>query len=142
MFDKSKFESVEADGVVTLTYTDPDVYKNSTEIPFKTLKEVEKYREAFALAATDTAVEEATKILESNQDANKVQVVYPFTTSARGNITVDIDRSKEIRIPATGEKEHMSSIKVIVKDPYVKVSKSHIRELSAGLTEKFIKAGK
>lgn len=135
MFDKSKLKKEVLDKQVVYTYEDKDVYKNSTEITAKTLKAVEDYRNEYLEKATDFAKEEAESEMKKNKKIEKAVFNFPFSTSARGELTVNVDRSKTYPGMNGSEPTTKSKITVVVKDPYNKVSKKHIKSLEEELTK-------
>ncbi len=135
MFDKSKFESTTVDGVLTLKYSDEEAFKNGTEIPFKTLKEVSEYQHEYIEKATELAANEAKDAMEKDDKINKVIVNYPYSTSKRGAIDVAVDRSKTFKSMTGGEDIVKSTVRVAVQDPITKVSKSRVKELESDLTK-------
>lgn len=138
MFDKSKFETTTVDGISTIQYTDKDVYKNSTEITAKVLKEVADYNNKFATEFTQVAKDVAQEHMEKQKDVNRVIVSTPYSMSARGSIDVTMDRMKEFTSPLDGTVSKSSTLTVRVTDPFVKVSKTKIKELKAEMTAKLI----
>ena len=134
MFDKAKFETVTVDNVSTIQYTDKDVYKNGTEITAKVLKEVADYNSKFATEFTQVAKEVAQDHLVANKDVKRVVVSTPYSMSARGSIDVTIDKEKTFTNPMDKSTSVSSNITVRVTDPFVKVSKSKVKELKAELT--------
>lgn len=139
IFDKSNFEVTTENGLSVFAYKDKDVYTKNSPVPQKVLKEVAKYNETYANEAAELAISIAKDHMKKNSNVEKTIVEVPYSPSARGNIITTIDRSKEVRLPNTGEVEQRSAIKVIVKDPAVKISKSKIREASKELTSVLVK---
>lgn len=135
MFDSSKFESNKIGSVLTLKYTDKDAFKNGTDIPFKTLKEVANYQSSYLKEATELAASEAKKQLEKDKSLEKVTFEFPYTVSANGGININVDRSKTFPGINGGDPVTKSKITVVTKDPVNKVSKARIRELEADLTK-------
>lgn len=138
IFKKSDFSVETSNGVSTISYKDADAYKNGTQIPFKTLKEVDDYREQYVKEATEVAAEVAKDHMAKHKNVNKAIVDFGFGVSKRGKIFVGVDREKEVKIPKTGETKKSSRIRVIVKDPKASFSKSRLRELSGELTKALI----
>ena len=138
-FDKSKLKSQKTGDVITLTYEDENAYKNGTDIPFKTLKEVDDYRADYLKAVTAFSAEEAKETLKKDKTASKVIVQFPYTSFKRGEANIIVDRSKTF--PGIGDRESVtkSKITVVVKDPLNKVPKSTIHSLEADLTAILVK---
>ena len=122
MFDKSNFKSTKVDGVLSVVYDDKDAYKNGTDIPLKTLKEVAEYNSKYTYEATSAAVDYAKDQMKKDKDITKVNVQYPFATHAKSGVTVVIDREKTFHNPQNGE--DITSVKV--KDVSVNISKPKI----------------
>lgn len=139
MFDKSKFESTEVNGVVNLTYNDENVFKNGTDIPFKTMKEIDDYRAQYLDNATHLAAQQAEEIMKKNGKINKVTVSFPYTTSKRGTVDISVDRSKTFQGMNGSDPVTKSKVTVVVTDPVNKVSKSRIKELETDLTKVLLK---
>lgn len=139
MFDKSKFEKTEVGGTVNLTYKDEDAFKNGTEIPFKTMKEVEAYKAEYLEKATEIAVAESKAIMEKNSKINKVIVNFPYTTSKRGSVDISVDRSKTYPGMNGSDPVTKSKVTALVTDPINKVSKSRIKEFETELTKVLLK---
>lgn len=138
MFDKSKLTKEVLDKQVVYTYEDKDVFKNGTEITAKTLKAVEDYRNEYLEKATDFAKAEAESEMKKNKKIEKAVFNFPFSTSARGELNINVDRSKTYPGMNGSDPVTKSKITVVVKDPYNKVSKKHIRELEDELTQKLL----
>lgn len=141
MFDNKKFKATKVDGVMSVVYEDENAYKNGTEIPFKTLKEVAAYQSQYVLDATTAAVDYAKKEMKKDKSIDKVNVEFPYSVSKHGKVTVDIDREKQYRNTLKGDGEIISkpAISVKVKDPSQKVSKPKISAMVDDLIETFSK---
>ena len=139
MFNKKEFEQNEVNGVLSMTCTNEDVFKNGTDIPFKTIKEVDAYRAKYLEEATEFATKEAKSIMESNNKINKVIVTVPFSSSKRGTVDISVDRSKTFQGMNGSDPVTKSKVTVVVTDPINKVSKSRIKELETELTKVLIK---
>lgn len=135
MFDKSKLQKEVLDKQVVYTYEDKDVFKNGTDITAKTLKAVEDYRNEYLEKATDFAKAEAESEMKKNKKIEKAVFNFPFSTSARGELNINIDRSKTYPGMNGSEPVTKSKITVVVKDPYNKVSKKHVKDLEDELTK-------
>lgn len=135
MFDKSKLKKEILDKQLVYTYEDDDAYKKGSEISAKTLKAVEDYRNEYLEKAVDLVAAEAEKEMKKNSSIEKVVAQFPFTTSQRGVLNINVDRSKTFQGVGDAEPVTKSKISVFVKDPFNKVSKKHIRELEDGLTK-------
>lgn len=143
IFDKSKFEQTEVDGVVNLSYTDEDAYKHGskefTTLSFTDLKNADNYRNKYIEEATELAAQEGKRIMEKNKKVDKVIVTVPFSTSKRGSIDISVDRSKTFQGMKGGDPVTKSKITTVVHDPISKVSKSKIKELESELTAVLVK---
>ena len=135
MFDKSKLTKEVLDKQIVYTYEDKDVFKNGTDISAKTLKAVEDYRNEYLEKATDFAKVEAEAEMQKNKKIEKAVFNFPFSTSARGELNINIDRSKTYPGMNGGDPVTKSKITVVVKDPYNKVSKKYIKDLEDELTK-------
>jgi hypothetical protein len=135
MFDKSKLTKEVLDKQIVYTYEDKDVFKNGTDISAKTLKAVEDYRNEYLEKATDFAKVEAEAEMKKNKKIEKAVFNFPFSTSARGELNINIDRSKTYPGMNGGDPVTKSKITVVVKDPYNKVSKKYIKDLEDELTK-------
>ena len=138
-FDKSKIKTTKANGVITLTYEDDDVYKNGTDITFKALKEADSYRSEYLKKATEFAAEQAKSELKRDKTIEKVIVNSPYTTSARGQASVIVDRSKTFKGIGDNPDVTKSKVTIAVKDPLNKVSKPTIAALEKELTALLLK---
>lgn len=135
MFDKSKLTKEVLDKQVVYTYEDKDAFKNGTDITAKTLKAVEDYRNEYLEKATDFAKAEAESEMKKNKKIEKAVFNFPFTTSAHGKLNINIDRSKTYPGMNGSDPVTKSKITVVVKDPYNKISKKHVRDLEGELTK-------
>lgn len=135
MFDKSKLESVVVDGALSLTYKDADAYKNGTEIPFSTLKEVEEYQHQYVDKATEFIVAEAKAAMEKDSSIHKVIATMPYSSSKRGSASIIVDRSKTF--PGINGTDPVTKSKITVKvnAPQFKISGSKIRDMEDDLTK-------
>lgn len=140
MFDPKQLDLTKEGSTAVLNYTDKNVYKNGTDIPFKTLKEVADYNSDYVTKATEFSVEEAKKVLEKDKTIDMVTIKIPYTVSSRGAINTLVEREKTVRIPGKdGGEKKKTAIKVIVSNPIDKFSKPRLHELEAALTAKFVK---
>lgn len=144
-FDKSNLKSTKVGNVVTLQYTDENVFKNGTDISFKTLKEVDDYKSQYIEQATEFAAKHAKDLMLKDKNTEKVIFEIPFSTSKRGELNVSVDRSKTYpgmydsktnkQLPPTTK----SKITVTVKEPTLKVNKNNVKALEAELTSALVK---
>lgn len=140
MFDPKQLDLTKEGSTAVLNYKDENVYKNGTDIPFKTLKEVADYNSNYLSQATEFSVAEAKKVLEKDKTIDVVDIKIPYSVSKRGFINTLVEREKTVRIPGKdGGEKKKSAIKVIVKNPIDKFSKPRLHELEADLTAKFVK---
>lgn len=140
MFDPKQLDLTKEGSTAVLNYKDENVYKNGTDIPFKTLKEVADYNSNYLSQATEFSVAEAKKVLEKDKSIDTVDIKIPYSVSKRGFINTLVEREKTVRIPGKdGGEKKKSAIKVIVKNPIDKFSKPRLHELEADLTAKFVK---
>lgn len=137
------FETQVAGKTATMVYKDEDAYKHNTDIPFTQLKASDSYRNEYIEKATEEATKVAKKELEKNKSLDNVTVEFPFSTSKRGNVTVNVERSHTYHIPnpEPGKPDSVtkSVVKVAVKDPANKMSKSKVKELEEDLTKALLK---
>lgn len=139
-FDSKQFEQTKEGSTVVLNYKDKDVYKKSTDIPFKTLKEVADYNDRYVSESAEFSVAEAKKIMEKDKTVEVVSVKIPYSASQRGFVNTLVEREKTVRIPGKdGGEKKKSAIKVVVKNPFDKFSKPRLKELEADLTAKFVR---
>lgn len=135
MFENSKLSKEVLNNQLVVSYEDKDVFKKGTDIPAKTLKAVEDYRSSYLEKATEFISKYAESELKKDKKIEKVVAQLPFSTSGRGFVTINVDRKKTFPgvngAPATTK----SKISVVVKDPYIKVSKSYVKNLEEGLTK-------
>lgn len=135
IFDKSNFEVSTENGVSTFNFKDKDAYKNGTDIPFKVLKQVGDYNAEYVREATELSFELSKEHGKKNKNVDKMIFNYPYSSSGRGNIAIEVLRNKEVRLPSTGELVTRSDMKVIVKDPNSKFPKATLKDLNKQLTE-------
>lgn len=144
-FDKSNLSSTKVGNVVTLQYTDENVFKNGTDISFKTLKEVDDYKSQYIEQATEFAAKHAKDTMLKDKSIEKVIFEIPFSTSKRGELSVVVDRSKTYQgmlDPKTNKQlppTTKSKITVNVKEPTLKVNKNSVKALESELTAALIK---
>lgn len=135
IFDKANFEITTENGVSSFTYTDKDAYKNGTDIPFKVLKEVGDYNAEYVREASQLSFELAKEHGKKHKDVNEIVFKYPYSSSGRGSIGVEVLRTKNVRIPSTGEVTTRSDMKIIVKDPNSKFPEATLKDFNKQLTE-------
>ena len=138
-FDNSKVTRIEHDkkGVI-LKYDDATAFTKGTDIPLKTLKEVEDYRASYAKEATMFATELAEKTFAKEKDLKKVTVQFPYSTYQNGHIGIEFDRTAQVNIPGQDKKLSKVQIKVKVADPFAKVSKDKVIRVCEEKLHKFV----
>lgn len=130
-FDKSKFKTTKVDGVLSVVYDDENAFKDGTEIPFKTLKEVSDYQHQYVLDATTAAVDFAKEKMKKEKDIKQSTVKFPFSTSTKGKIEVVVDREKTFNNALKGKGETVTrpAISVKVTNPAVTLPKPKIKSM-------------
>jgi hypothetical protein len=134
----ANFETTKTGDVVTLKCTEEDAYYKGTELSKKVIKEVFDHTHAYLTSKAEEAAVEATKVMEDDSDINKVIVTYPYSPSKRGELNIVANRSQTFRSPTDGSEVIKSTLKVVVKDPFNKVSKTTIRGLTGKMTESLL----
>jgi len=134
-FDKDKFDVTISNGVANITYTDKEAFFKNTKIPKKVLKEVFDYENEYILAANIEGAKQAKNLMGENKNLDEVVTELPFSPSARGKVTVVGKRSQKFRSPKDGSEIVKSTLRTIVKNPFLKVSDSKIKELTKDMTE-------
>ena len=134
-FDPKKFEVSKADGVATVTYGDKEAFFEGTEISKKVLKEVFDYENEYIAATNVVSAKQATELMKKDKGVNEVIVEFPFSPSARGKVNVIAQRSQTFRSPKDGSEVTKSTLRTVVKNPYLKMTKSKVQELTAAMTE-------
>lgn len=129
-----EFERSEVNGVVTLTYSDRDVYGVGCELDKKTIEKLQAYDVNYLTSATELAAGKAEDIMKKEKGVNKVIVDFPYTTNKLGHAVVAATRSKDIRVPASDKIITRSDVTLSVKDPYNKVSSKVIETLQDKMT--------
>ena len=137
-FDTSKFKVNKTEGVATVTYNDENAFYEDYVGTKAEVKKVFSHAHRYIEDATSAAAEQATKIMKSDKDIDKVLVEYPYGVSKRGGITVTAKRSQTFRSPADGSEIVKSTIAVAVKDPLTKAAKSKVSALSKAMTESLL----
>lgn len=129
------FERSEVNGVVTLSYTDRDVYGAGCELDKDAIKKLQDYDASYLATATELAAAKAEALMKKEKGVNKVIVDFPFTTNKKsGQAVITSSRSKEIRVPASDRVITRSDVTLSVKDPYNKVTSSLIDSLQEKMT--------
>lgn len=138
-FDVSKFTRIEHDkkGVI-YKYDDTTAFTKGTDIPLKTLQEVEKYRGGYTEDATTCATELAEKVFSKEKDLEKITVQFPYSTYQRGHVDVATDRTTKSTVPGKPDKIAKVGVKVKVVDPFAKVSKDNVLAVCEDKLKKFI----
>lgn len=140
-FDKSKLASSKVGNIVTLNYTDADVFESGTEISAKNIKEVEDYRKEYIDKAAEFASKYAKDLMVKDKGVDKVVFNMPFSTSKKGTLDISINRSKTFKNikDKSGPDIVKSKIIIAVKDPFSKGTEKTIKALEAELTSALVK---
>lgn len=138
MFEKSKFQEEQLNNELVLTYEDKNAFTAGTDIPTKTLKAVEDYRNDYIEKAIETAAQIGKEKLKKNNKIERVLFKLPYTTSARGFIDIGVDRSKTFHGVNGKPSVTKSKLTVVVKDPVNKASKKRIRDFEEDLTKSLL----
>lgn len=129
------FETTVSGNTALTKVTQEDFYTKGTEtVTPAQIKEVEKYRKSYLQAAIDTGASEAVSIFKANKDVDVVNVEYPYSTSKDGGLTIEVHRSKEVRIPGTDETKTGPAVRAVVTDPFAK-AKSTVRNAAKAIAE-------
>ena len=129
------FDRSEVNGVVTLTYTDREVYGAGCELDKDVIKKLQDYDASYLSTATELAATKAEELMKKEKGVNKVIVDFPFTTNKKsGQAVVTSTRSKDVRVPASDRVITRSDVSLSVKDPYNKVTSSLIDTLQDKMT--------
>ena len=134
-FDDGKFDVTKTNGVATVTYGDKEAFFEGTEISKKVLKEVFDYENDYIMATNVESAKQATELMEKDKDINEVIVEFPFSPSARGKVNVIAQRSHTFRSPKDGSEVIKSTLRTVVKNPFQKLSKSKVQDLTKAMTE-------
>ena len=134
-FDEGKFDVTKTNGVATVTYGDKEAFFEGTEISKKVLKEVFDYENDYIMATNISSAKQATELMEKDKDINEVIVEFPFSPSARGKVNVIAQRSQTFRSPKDGSEVIKSTLRTVVKNPFQKLSKSKVQDLTKAMTE-------
>ena len=134
-FDEGKFDVTKTNGVATVTYGDKEAFFEGTEISKKVLKEVFDYENDYIMATNVSSAKQATELMEKDKDINEVIVEFPFSPSARGKVNVIAQRSQTFRSPKDGSEVIKSTLRTVVKNPFQKLSKSKVQDLTKAMTE-------
>jgi len=134
-FGISSFEKSNVEGTVTLTCKDENVFKDQSGIDWDLMKKYDKYKDDYLTKAAEFSANQAKEIMLEDKKVNKVIVQLPFTTSKRGSVDVAVDREKTYPGMNGAPAVTKSAVKLVVVDPYMKVSKPYIKGLEAELTK-------
>ena len=133
-FDDKKYEVSVANGVATVGYIDEGAFFEGCEVSKVDMKKVFDHAGAYIADASASASVKATEIMTDDKSVDKVVFAYPYGMSKRGSVDVLASRSQTFRNIKDGSDIVKSTLRVAVKDPLTKASKSAVKALEATMT--------
>jgi hypothetical protein len=128
------YEVSVANGVATVGYTDEGAFTEGCEVSKADMKKVFDHAGAYIAKVTEAASEKATSIMTEDKSVDKVVFAYPYGMSKRGSVDILANRSQTFRNIKDGSDVVKSTLRVAVKDPLTKASKSSVKALEAKMT--------
>lgn len=140
MFKHELLEENKVGKVLTLKYTDTEVYKKGNDdITTDMLKSVSKYSKAYVEEAAKFSTEVAQQSMLKDKEIEKVIVELPFTVDANGSLDITTYRSKTYPSMTGGEPVTKSAVRITAHDPSNGMSKKKIKALEEQLTAVLLK---
>lgn len=136
-FDESKLEEVKAtDELVTINYTDKDVFMEECPVDKKVAIEVAKHSEEFIKDVTSFVAEVATEKFKNDTKLEQVIVSVPYGPTGTGSVKVAATREKTFRVPGADNKTiSRPDITTKVTHSSIKAGKKHIDTLQDAMLE-------
>jgi len=135
---KNDFKTEKAGETATVSCEKDDAFFADTELTKKQFKEVFDHSNAYLEKCATVASEVAVDIMSKDNAINNVMFTMPYGVSKRGS--VDIRAKRTVTFPGIGDKPDVTraDLRVIVKDPLTKVSKTGLRALQQKMTKELL----
>ena len=133
-FKKDNYEVSVANGVATVSYQEDGVFTEGCEVSKADMKKVFDHAGSYIASASEAAAVKATEIMTDDKSVDKVVFAYPYGMSKRGSVDVLANRQQTFRNIKDGSDIVKSTLRVAVKDPLTKASKSAVKALEATMT--------
>jgi len=137
--DKKDFKVEKSGNVATVTCTNEDAFYEGTDISKKDIKAVFDHSHQYIEECANAAAEQATAIMAKDKKVNEVTFSMPYGVSKRGEVSIKTRRS--VTYPGINGSADVtrSDLRVVVKDPLTKMSKTKLRTLQKSMTEQLLK---
>ena len=133
-FKEDNYEVTVANGVATVGYTEDNIFTEGCDVSKADMKKVFDHASNYIASASEAAAVKATALMKKDKSVDKVVFAYPYGMSKRGSVDILANRSQTFRNIKDGSDIVKSTLRVAVKDPLTKASKSTVKALEATMT--------
>ena len=133
-FKDENYEVSVANGVATISYAEDGIFTQGCDVSKADMKKVFDHASDYIASASEAAAVKATDVMKDDKSVDKVVFAYPYGMSKRGEVSILANRSQTFRNIKDGSDIVKSTLRVAVKDPLTKASKSAVKALEATMT--------
>jgi len=134
---KDNFKVEKSGSVATVTCEDDNAFFD-TDLTKKQIKDVFDHAHGYIEKAANVAADMATDIMKKDKKVNEVSFALPYGVSKRGGLNIQARRSTTFRGVGDRPDVTRSDLRVAVKDPMSKVSKTKLKAMQARMTEELL----
>jgi len=136
--DKSKFTITKAGNVATATYKDENAFFETEEVSRKDIEKVFKHTQEYVAGCAKASAELSTDVMKEDSKIDEVHVTMPYGVSKRASVTGKARRSVTYPGMNGGDPVTKSDLRIVVKDPHSKVSKTAMKEMQSQMTKELL----
>jgi len=136
--DKSKFTITKAGSVATAEYKDENAFFGNDDVSRKDIEKVFKHAQDYVTDCAKVSAELSTEVMKDDSKIDEVHVTMPYGVSKRASVTAKARRSVTYPGMNGGDPVTKSDLRVVVKDPHSKVSKTAMKEMQSQMTKELL----